>query len=94
MEVAYVAIEWPKGCEYWHAKHIKQYIHDLKLDKVRINGCASGLTGDEGAPILKPWTIASDDPYVQVKFQDKSCPGKVEHRVHTPVAGECAKMTE
>ena len=22
-----IAIEWPKGCEYWHAKHVKQYTY-------------------------------------------------------------------
>ena len=37
-----IAIEWPKGCEYWRAKHVNEYIHDLKLSKVRINGCALG----------------------------------------------------
>ena len=78
-----IAIEWPKGCEYWRTKHVKQYIYDLKVNKVHINGCALGLTGDEGAPILKPWTIATDGPYVQAKFQDKPCLGK--HPVHTPV---------
>ena len=35
-----IATEWPKGCEYWRAEHVKQYIQDLKLDKVHINGCA------------------------------------------------------
>ena len=49
-----IAIEWPKGCEYWRTKHVKQYIHDLKLNKVHINGCALGLTDNEGIPILKP----------------------------------------
>ena len=48
----------------------------------------------KSAPILKPWTIATDGPYVQAKFQDKSCPGKVEHPIHIPVAGEYTKMAE
>ena len=89
-----IAIEWPKGCEYWLTKHVKQYIHDLKLNKIHINGCALGLAADEGVPILKPCTIATDGSYVQAKFQDKLCPGKVEHPVHIPVAGEYTKMTE
>ena len=54
-----IAIEWPNGCEYWRAKHVEQFIHGLKLNKVHINGCAFGLTGDEVIPILKPWTIAT-----------------------------------
>ena len=32
--------------------------------------------------------MLTDDPYVQSKFQDKLCPGKIEHPVHTPVAGK------
>ena len=71
----------------------QQYIHDLKLNKVHVNGCALVLTDDEGVPILKPWTIATDGSDVQGKFQDKLCSGKVEHPVHTPVAGKCTSMT-
>ena len=89
-----IAIEWPKGCEYWRAKRVKQYTHDPKLNKVHINGCALGLTDDERVPILKPWTIATDDPYVQGKLQDKLSPGKVEHPVRTPVAGKYTKIAE
>ena len=58
-----IAIEWPKGREYWRTKHVKQYTQDLKLNKVHINGCALGLIDSEGIPILKPWAIATDDPY-------------------------------
>ena len=54
-----IAIEWPMGCEYWRTKHVKQYIQDLKLNKVHINRCSLGLADDEGIPILKPWTIAT-----------------------------------
>ena len=86
-----IALELPEGCEHWRAKRVKQYIHDLKLNKVHINGCALGVTDDEGAPILKLWAIATDGPYVLAKFQDKSCLGKVEHLVHTPVAGNIRK---
>ena len=89
-----IAIEWPKGCEYWRTKHVKQDIRELKLNKVHITGCALALTDDEGIPILKPWTIVTDDPCVQAKFQDKLCPGKVEHPVFTPVAGTYTKKTE
>ena len=48
-----MAIEWPKGCEYWRSKHVEQYTHDLKLNKVYINGCALGLTDDEEASDLE-----------------------------------------
>ena len=89
-----IAIEWPKGCEYWRTKHVKQYIQDLKLNRVHINGCALGLTDNGGIPILKPWTIATDGPYLHAKFQDKLCPGKDIHPVHTPVAGKDTKLTE
>ena len=58
-----IAIEWPNVCEYWRAKHVKQYFHDLGLNKVRINECALGLTDDGGAPIVKLWTIATDDTF-------------------------------
>ena len=88
---ARIAIEGPKGCEYWRTKRVKQYFHDLELNKVHINGCALGLTDDGAAPILKPWTIATDDPYVQAKFPDKPCLGKVEHPINTPAARKYTK---
>ena len=83
-----IAIEWPKGCEYWRTKHVEQYIRFLMLSKVHINGCALGLLDNGGIPILKPWAIATDDPYLHAKFQDKLCPGKDTHPIHTPVAGK------
>ena len=39
-----IAIELPKSCEYWRAKHVKQCTHDLELNTVRISGCALRLT--------------------------------------------------
>ena len=80
-----IAIEWPKDCECCRIKHVEQYLQDLRLNKVHINGCALGLIDTEGIPILKPWTIATDDPYLHAKFQDKLCPGREVHPVHTPV---------
>ena len=52
------------------------------------------LIDNEGTPILKPWTIATDDPYLHAMFQDKLCPGKGTHPVHTPVAGKYTKLPE
>ena len=89
-----IAIEWPQGCEYWRMKTVDKFLNDLQLRKVRIDGCALGLTDEKGIPIRKPWTIATNDTYLFRKFQNKVCPGTQQHPEHCPAAGKYTKMTE
>ena len=46
-----IAIEWPQGCEYWRMKTVGKFLYDLQLRKVRVDGCALGLTNEKGIPI-------------------------------------------
>eukprot|EP00972_Heterocapsa_arctica_P047740 7041901-Heterocapsa_arctica.AAC.1 len=76
---ANIAFEWPSGCEYWRWQKVKDFVNKYQLNKVRIHGCAVGLKTDEGIPMVKPWTFATDDSYVFQAFQDKKCPGPEAH---------------
>ena len=89
-----IAVEWPKGCQYWRMNQVNEFINELKLAKVNIDGCALGLKVDKGVPMLKPWTIATDDNYLFMHFKNKKCPGKDDHPEHCPVAGKYTKLTE
>ena len=50
---------------------VSDFINELKLIKVNIDGCALGLKDEKGTPILKPWTIATDDNYLYRRFKNE-----------------------
>eukprot|EP00972_Heterocapsa_arctica_P026086 3840979-Heterocapsa_arctica.AAC.1 len=52
---------------------------------IKVTGCALGMKTDKGVPMLKPWTIATNDPYVFNAFKGKLCPGKGAHPEHQNV---------
>eukprot|EP00972_Heterocapsa_arctica_P031553 4647588-Heterocapsa_arctica.AAC.1 len=58
------------------------------------NGCAVGLINDNGAPIKKPWTIATNDGHLWRAMSDCKCPGKAVHPNHQPCAGKYNRLTE
>jgi hypothetical protein len=53
-----------------------------------------GLRDEHGVPILKPWTIATNEKLLIKAFKNKQCPGKSIHPKHQPVAGKYTKKTE
>eukprot|EP00972_Heterocapsa_arctica_P092049 13576413-Heterocapsa_arctica.AAC.1 len=80
-----IAIGWLTGCEYWEWQTTTNFIHKYQLNTVHITGCAVGLKTEEGIPILKPWQIATNDPYLWNALRGKLCPGKHVHPVHQKV---------
>ena len=54
-----IAIEWPSDCDYWKLDYANDFLVKYHMVKAECQGCAFGLTDDEGVPILKPWTIAA-----------------------------------
>ena len=87
-----IAIEWPRGCDYWSWPEVSSLIQELRLKMVNFEGCALGLTSVvTGLPIKKPWRIATDCNHIIEAFWNCRCSGTCEH---SPCAGRDTKRTE
>ena len=54
-----VAWEWPRYCHGWSFPEVQALFCSLPFGKVLVDGCATGLVGNEGLPLLKPRTVYS-----------------------------------
>eukprot|EP00972_Heterocapsa_arctica_P065330 9644882-Heterocapsa_arctica.AAC.1 len=53
-----------------------------------------GLINDNGVPIEKLWTIATNDGFLFRTMSGCKCPGKAIHPNHQSCAGKCTRLTE
>eukprot|EP00972_Heterocapsa_arctica_P026879 3955556-Heterocapsa_arctica.AAC.1 len=53
-----------------------------------------GLINDNGVPIQKPWTIATNDGYLWRAMSGCNSPGKTGHPNQQPCAGKYTRLTE
>eukprot|EP00972_Heterocapsa_arctica_P078690 11603420-Heterocapsa_arctica.AAC.1 len=79
-----VAIEWPTGCANWRYPKVPESLETFQLQIAQCNGCAMGQINDNGVPIKKPWTIATNDGYLCCAMSGCKCPGKAIHPNHQP----------
>ena len=65
---------------------VRAFAKAYHLEKARYRGCAVGMVDNAGAPIAKPWHIATDDTFL---FEALSCPRPKpeEHLVHSTAQG-------
>ena len=60
-----VSNEWPTSCRYWGRSEVADFVHKFGLVKAKFHGCQFGLKSikpkTKGMPILKPWTVATDN---------------------------------
>jgi hypothetical protein len=90
-----VAIELPRSCKYWDWKVVKDGCIELGLRKAKFHGCSMGLVEDHtNLPIMKPWTIATDDVHLYAAMHGRTCPGPSVHPIHAPCTGKNAKKSE
>ena len=58
---AYITIEWPKGCDYWHDDRVRTIMRVCCLRTTALDGCAYGLTAmygsDRGLLMKKTWFL-------------------------------------
>ena len=73
---------------------VQEFFEELQLEKIKFNGCASGLRSDYNDPIRKPWSVATNNGHIFRAFAKYSCPGKDRHPYHEPCAGKYTKKTE
>ena len=59
-ERTWVAFELSRRCAYWTWQSVQKWLASEKLVKHHFDGCAIGLVGESGQPMLKGWTVASD----------------------------------
>ena len=62
-----VVIEWPTSCRYWKDPRVQRFLHENGFDKAQIHGCAYRLAAPCGAPVKKPWALASNDAAILEK---------------------------
>ena len=73
---------------------MKKFIADMGLKRATVHGCSVGIVDTKDVPILKPWTIMTNDPCLQADLNVLRCPGKAEHPVHRECRGVLAKKSE
>ena len=89
-----IAIEWPSANDYWKLPFVEDFMVKFGLYKAKCQGCAYGLCDDDGTPIKKPWTIATDDAHLACEIERGKCPGHFAHPNHAPCSGKYTKKSE
>ena len=84
-----IAIEWPRSCAYWKLDCVKLLLRQCGLQAVKVDGCAFAMVDPGGAPVLKPWTIATNDAVLAQSLACR-CPGRGHH---ARIAGKIAAGT-
>ena len=55
----HVAFEWPRGCHGWRIPELIAFTKGHNLFVAEPDGCAFGLTDNEGVPHLKKWRVVT-----------------------------------
>ena len=91
----HLAIEWPRGCSYWHEPDVVAFMKKYDMKLCKFSGCALGLVSvRNGLPIRKPWTVATTCSQLREGLGRFECPGTEIHPVHQPCEGRDTKLTE
>ena len=89
-----IAIEWPRRCKYWKFPDVKAFILEMGLVKATFHGCCLGLRTDDGTPMQKGWTVATDDQEIFLAFDDPALKCKHSPEEHYVINGSVTKSTE
>eukprot|EP00971_Amphidinium_carterae_P034858 686180-Amphidinium_carterae.1 len=63
-------MKWLTSCTYWQKRRVKGFSNLHHLKNVDLHGCAVGLTSRSGAPIKKPWALATNCLAIREAFKD------------------------
>ena len=77
----FLAIEWPKTCQYWRWKATKktENNHRRVIPTAIVHGCSVGMVGKDGLPVKKQWRIDADLEALKAKLSSFVCDGRHEH---------------
>jgi hypothetical protein len=88
-----IAIEWPRGCSYWHLPKVEKFAYRYQLEKTMVTGCMVNLrSAVNGELIAKPWKIMCNSRGVSEMLRGLVCNHPTES--HTPCAGKDTRKTE
>ena len=91
----HIAIEWPRGCSYWHEPAVIAFLSKYDMQLCKFSGCSLGLVSTRnGLPIRKPWTVATTCKQLREDLIKHACPGIEAHPQHQPCEGRDTKLTE
>ena len=84
-----IAIEWPKGCSYWHDRRVKRLLQ-RGFTFASAAACAFGLRPQgpyaDNEYIGKVWRVATNNDALAAQL-NRSCPGQGPCHVHRVVEG-------
>ena len=71
----FVAIEWPKTCQYWHWRTTKKFgfDHHRTLMTSIVHGCAVGMRGRDNLLVKKQWRVDTDLKVLCETLQTFAC---------------------
>ena len=77
----FLAIEWPKTCQYWHWKSTKktENNHHRAILTAIVHGCSVGMVGKDGLLVKKQWRIDTDLEALRAELSGFVCDGRHEH---------------
>ena len=77
----FVAIEWPRTCQYWHWRTTKNFLlnHHRELESSTVHGCAVGLLDQHGVAVKKTWRVDTDLHVLRELLESFRCNGGHAH---------------
>ena len=87
----HIALEWPRKCRYWKLTKVANLLNQYEMLTYNFDGCALGMKNQEGEPLKKPWTVATNHAGIGKTLSKFQC--KCERR-HAPGRGIALKRTE
>ena len=77
----YLAVEWPKTCQYWSWKDVQKLLwgRPRKMVSTIVDGCMVGLRGDDNLLIHKRWRVDTDVPTLSAGLSHYRCSQDHEH---------------
>ena len=74
-----ISFEWPRYCDGWDIKTLKEFEARLKMQRVSFDGCAVGVLSSKGGRIKKPWRITTTNLDLVKSLKSKMCTKTHKH---------------
>ena len=84
--------EWPRNALGWKLDILLAFIEKHNLILVDFEGCAVGLTDNDGIPHLKRWRFVTNNIRLANTFKEARCKHGPEFK-HSPIAGSKTEKT-
>ena len=77
----FIAIEWPRDCEYWKRRDVIALSEQMQLLEAQFHGCYFGLMSiiEPDKFLKKPWKVRTNCKQLQHMLDGCVCPKNHEH---------------